>query len=277
MTIAVGLIAPAVIALAIFARRYWLGYQEKMHALHVRVLRSELLQALARGNQNFLIEHWSKRDRAAALDIAAQLLGLLKGRDRERLQEIVEDNRVLEKPLMRINRWSANKRIAAIRRLSAFGNQSVQGTLHSMMEHDPNPHVRLEAAIAISVAGTLPPVWKVFRSTVQDGQPLTPNHYSLLRSLVPTRYESIQAMAALQDNVHARILAIDAIGYAEDHNHDQAEKTLGELALHPSSEIAEAAQKSLDYLQARDRSVLSAKIRAHRAQHASGAKLAAGS
>lgn len=204
------------IGVGIVMRRWHVRGRARRDALHVRLLRSELMQAVARGEEGFLIEHWTGRDRKAALVVSAQILGFLKGPDRRRLEEIVERNGVLRKPLARLVRRRESRRIAAVRQLAAFGNRSVQATLHSLLQHDPSPRVRLEAAIAILVAGSLPSPWRVVRSVLVDGQAPTPNHRLLFRNLALERVEAVIAMATLQEQRLVRLLAVDALGYATD-------------------------------------------------------------
>lgn len=202
--------------LGMVARRWHLARRAARDALHVRLLRSELMQAVARGEEGFLIEHWTDRDRKAALAVASQILGFLKGPDRRRLEEVVERNGVLRKPLARIARARESRRIATLRQLAAFGNRSVQGTLHSLLQHDPSPRVRLEAAVAILVAGSLPSPWRVVRSVLPESRKATPNHRLLFHNLALERVEAVLAMATLQDRPTLRLLAIDALGHATD-------------------------------------------------------------
>ncbi len=234
-----------VLAAVIFLRRWYVQRNARLHELHVRLLRSELMQAVARGDQDFLIEHWSKHDRKAALDVASQILNFLKGPDRLRLEAIVEENRVLRHPLLQINRLGTARRIAMIRRLAAFGNQSVQGTLHTIMREDRSSKVRLEAAIAIAVAGQLPPPWRIIRSVWRSGEPITPNHYLLFRSLVPTRTDALMALALMHEDASIRLLAIDALGFGVT---AQVEKTLVEIAGESDPIISAAARKGLERL-----------------------------
>jgi hypothetical protein len=204
------------VGLLIVARRWHVAGQDRRDALHARLIRSELMQAVARGEEGFLIEHWAKRDRTAALVIAAQILGFIKGPDRRRLEEIVERNGVLRQPLARLARLRESHRVAAVRQLAAFGNASVQGSLHALLQYDPSPRVRLEAAIAILVAGTLPSPWRIVRSVLPEGQRPTPNHRLLFRDLALNRVEAVIAMATLQERQVVRLLAIDALGFATD-------------------------------------------------------------
>lgn len=213
---AIGIALLTFTGLLIVARRWHVVRQSRRDALHVRLIRSELMQAVARAEEGFLIEHWTGRDRKAALAIASQILGFIKGPDRQRLQEIVERNGVLQKPLAKLARMRESHRVAAVRQLAAFGNACVQGSLHALLQYDPSPRVRLEAAIAILVAGTLPSPWRVVRSVLPEGQQPTPNHRLLFRNLALDRVEAIIAMATLQERQIIRLLAIDALGYASD-------------------------------------------------------------
>lgn len=213
---ATGLALLTCTGLLIVARRWHVVRRTRRDALHVRLIRSELMQAVARGEEGFLIKHWTSRDRKAALAIASQILGFIKGPDRQHLQEIVERNGVLQKPLAGLARMRESHRIAAVRQLAAFGNASVQGSLHALLQYDPSPRVRLEAAIAILVAGTLPSPWRLVRSVLPEGQQPTPNHRLLFRNLALHRVEAVIAMATLQERRIIRLLAIDALGHASD-------------------------------------------------------------
>lgn len=222
----------------VFARRWLVRRAAARDQLYVRLIRSELMQAVGRGQHNFLIEHWTERDRRAAFTVAAQILGFLTGPDRARLEQIVEENLVLRWPLLRINRRTAPKRIAPIRQLAAFGNQTVQGTLHALMREDPSPLVRLEAAVAITVAGRLPAPLTVVRAVCPPGKRLTPNHQALFRAMAAERPEAMAAMATMHEDEAIRLLAIEAIGHVQN---DSAELVLGELIAGTDKRIAHAA------------------------------------
>ena len=235
---AIAMGALVALGFCVFARRWYVRQAAERTQLYNRVIRSELMQAVGRGQHNFLIEHWSERDRRAAFAIAAQILGFLTGPDRARLEQIVEENLVLRWPLLRINRRTASKRIAMIRQLAAFGNQTVQGTLHALMREDPSPRVRLEAAIAITVAGRLPAPAVVLRAVCPPGQALTPNHQALFRALAAERPEALAAMATMHEDEAIRLLVIEALGHVQN---DSAEVALGELIAGSEPAIASAA------------------------------------
>ena len=230
------------VGLLIVARRWHVVRRDRRDALHIRLIRSELMQAVARGEEAFLIEHWTARDRKAALVIASQILGFIKGPDRRRLEEIVERNGVLRRPLARLARLRESHRIAAVRQLAAFGNASVQSSLHALLQYDPSPRVRLEAAIAILVAGTLPSPWRIVRSVLPDGQRPTPNHRLLFRNLALDRVEAVIAMATLQERQVVRLLAVDALGYATD---PRAAAVLRSVEQDTDPTIASAARDAL--------------------------------
>lgn len=246
LAFAVGIGSLIVLGLLIIARRWYVERRAHSDALHVRLLRSELMQAVARGEDGFLIEHWTTRDRTAALTVASQILTFLKGPDRRRLEEIVERNGVLRRPLARIARLLESRRIATIRQLAAFGNQSVQATLHSLLKFDPSSRVRLEAAIAILVAGSLPSPWRVLRSVLTEGQAATPNHRLLFRTLALTRVEAVIAMATLQEDKLVRQLALDALGHALD---PRALQVLQTIADDDDDELNRTAQNALAGMQ----------------------------
>lgn len=229
----------------LYLRRLWIARESRRHALHVRLLRAELMQALARDETAFLIDHWTRRDRKAAFEVAAQLLGFIRGRDRERLEAIIEVNQILNGTLLRINRISKRRRIAAIRDLAAFGNRSVQGTLEQLMHDDPSPEVRLEAAIAITVAGELPAPWCVIRSVCETAQSLSPNHYYLFEQMMPEKTEAMLALATMQENRLIRLLAVHALGLAEP---GSAMPTLRMLITDSDPHVAAKAAETLDRL-----------------------------
>lgn len=230
---------------ALYLRRLWVAREKKRHALHVRLLRAELMQALARDETAFLIDHWTRRDRKAAFEVAAQLLGFIKGRDRDRLEAIVETNQILTRTLLRINRISKRRRIAAIRNLAAFGNRSVQGTLEHLMLYDPSNEVRLEAAIAITVAGDLPAPWSVIRSVCEGVQNPTPNHYRLFEQMMPDKTDAMLALATLQEDLMIRLLATHALGLAES---ERAMPTLRLLLADCDTDVSAKAAESHERL-----------------------------
>lgn len=230
----------------LYSRRVWLAREQQRHSVHVRLLRAELMQALARDENAFLIEHWTGRDRKAALEVAAQLLAFLKGRDREKLEAIVETNNVLTRTLLRINRISKSRRIAAIRSLAAFGNSSVQGTLEHLMVNDPSTEVRLEAAIAITVAGELPTPWHVIRSICSGVATPSPNHFRLFEAMMPEKCEAMIALATMQDDPAIRTLAAHALGYADS---ERPVSTLRSLVADEVEAVAKKAAASLERLE----------------------------
>lgn len=227
----------------LYLRRLWVVREQRRHALHVRLLRSELMQALARDETAFMIGHWTIRDRKAAFEVSAQLLGFIKGRDRQKLQAIIEANGILHRTLIPINRLSKRKRIAAVRALAAFGNQSVQGTLEHLMLNDPSNEVRLEAAIAITVAGKLPAPWGVIRSVCKNMQTPTPNHYRLFEQMMPETCDAMIALATLQEDPLIRLLATHALGFADP---KRALMTLKMLSADTDPHVALKAAGSLE-------------------------------
>jgi HEAT repeat protein len=229
----------------LYLRRKWVVREQQRHALHVRLLRAELMQALARDESAFLIDHWTRRDRKAAFEVAAQLLGFVKGRDRKSLEAIVETNGILNPILLRINRISKRRRIAAIRNLAAFGNRSVQGTLEHLMLNDVSNEVRLEAAIAITVAGELPAPWCVIRSVCEGVSHPSPNHFRLFEQMMPEKCEAMLALATLQDDRTIRLLALHALGLSEP---ERAVPTLLLLTKDEDAEVAAKAAETLDKL-----------------------------
>ena len=264
----IGLGILVLIAVTLGLRRWWVRRATRQHDLHVRLLRAELMQAVARGEHNFLIEHWTKRDRAAALEVASQILSFLRGPDRQRLEAIVEENQVLRKPLLRINRLSRPKRIAMIRTIAPFGNQSVQGTLHAILRYDRSTAVRLEAALAISVAGTLPTPWRVIRAVWKAGRHLTPNHYSLFRTMADPKLEAMIAIATLQEELIPRLLAIDALAHAGPNNVERAANALKPLIRDEDPQVREATSVALELLSTERRSIRRVPKRAREAQEA---------
>lgn len=224
-------------------RRLWVARETQRHSVHVRLLRAELMQALARDESAFVIDHWSRRDRKAALEVASQLLGIIKGRDRQKLEAIVESNHILNKALLRINRISKRRRIAEIRVLAVFGNRSVQGTLEHLMLNDPSNDVRLEAAIAITVAGQLPGPWNVIRAVCDGITTPCPNHYRLFEAMMPEKCDAMLALATFQEDRVIRLLAIHALGFADT---DQATLTLRSMLDDGDAHIVIKARESLD-------------------------------
>lgn len=229
----------------LYLRRLWVGRENRRHALHVRLLRAELMQALARDETAFLIHHWTNRDRKAAFEVAAQLLAFIKGQDRDKLEAIIETNHVLNRTLVRINRVDQKRRIAAIRNLAAFGNRSVQGTLERLMLDDPSTEVRLEAAIAITVAGNLPAPWSVIRAVCEGIKIPSPNHYRLFEQMMPETCDAMLAIVTMHDDRVIRILAIHALGFADP---EKAIPTLRSLIQDTDREVAAKAAASLERL-----------------------------
>ncbi|HMS20070.1 hypothetical protein [uncultured Sphingorhabdus sp.] len=245
LILAIVLLGLSVSAGALYLRRKLVAWQAKRHALHVRLLRSELMQALARDETSFLIDHWSSHDRRAAFDVASQLLSLVRGNDREKLQAIAEANNVFKNELLKINRVSAKRRVSLIRQLAAFGNRSVQGTLQQLMLHDPSREVRLEAAIALAVSGELPAPWGIIRSVFADVSQPSPNHFLLFRQMMPEKTEAMIAMATMQEDGLIRRMAIFALGFGD---RAVVAPILKALMLDSDNTVAEAAATALQQL-----------------------------
>ena len=194
-------------------RRWWVTKSEAGRALNMRVIRSELLQAVARGDDNFIIEHWSSADRQAAMAVASQLVCLIKGRDRERLLDILDANQVLRKPLAKLNRFGTQRRLAAVKSLAPFGSKAVLGTFKNLMLDDPSIMIRVEAALTLAKFDALATPWQTFLATNPSGSRLAPGHFELFRAMMPRHSEAFLAMALHQDVLNARLLAIDALGF----------------------------------------------------------------
>ena len=228
-------------------RRWWVTKIDARRVLNMRVIRSELLQAVARGDENFIIEHWSPSDRRAAMDVASQLVCLIKGRDRERLLEILDANQVLKTPLARLNRFGVMRRLAAVKSLAPFGTKSVLGTFKQLILDDPAITIRVEAALALAKFNALGTPWQTYLTTCPASSRLTPGHFELFRAMMPSHSEAFVAMALYQDDLNARLLAIDALGFGGS---VRDIKKLGELMSDddPAIRIAiiEAAQMRAD-------------------------------
>lgn len=200
----------------LITRRWIIAFGEKRGALHTRLLRSELLQALARGTVMTGLDHWNTRDRKAAFMVSSQLLCLIRGRDKERLLDIIEANNLLHKRLTRINRFGKSRRIATIRELAPFDCISVRGTLNGVMQDDPDAEVRVEAALVLAKMGSLPSPWQILKSIYTQCGTILPAHRQLFRALMPAHAEGLLAMALYQENRIARLLAIDGLGQSTD-------------------------------------------------------------
>ncbi|WP_165362139.1 hypothetical protein [Qipengyuania thermophila] len=226
-------------ALIIVTRRWFVAQRAARDRLRQRILRAELIQAVIRDNDGFVCRSWSARDRRAAFAVAAQLLALLPDRERGRLERIVEGHGVLAEAMRQLRHRSPHRRIAAARRLAPFGTPAVQDALHGSLRRDPSVRVRLEAAIAISVRGTLPPLWRLVRDVLPEGQPLTPNHRLLFRSLAPRCPDALVALATCQDEARLRVLAVDGLLHGAPSRLDHVADLLGD---DPDPEVARLAR-----------------------------------
>ncbi|MBU6207289.1 MAG: HEAT repeat domain-containing protein, partial [Alphaproteobacteria bacterium] len=198
-------------------RRTWVARSKRAHDIHLRLIRAELMQVIARGDESFIIAHWTKQDRKAAFEVSAQILCLLRGRERERLLDIIDANHILREPLGRINRKAKLRRIAIIRRLVPYDTKTVVGILDRLMVDDPEIEVRFEAALALAKNNRLDTPWRVIEAICPEGTPLAPAHRQLFRSMMPQHSEGFMTLALYQDRFSARVLAIDALGSSHDY------------------------------------------------------------
>ena len=198
-------------------RRAWVARKSRTHELHCRLIRAELMQMVARGDDRFVIAHWTPADRKAAFEVSAQLLCLIRGNERDRLLGIIDANEILAEPLGRINRKAKQRRIATIRSLVPYDTPTVVGILDRLMVDDPESDVRFEAALALAKNDRLTAPWRVIEAVCPDGTALSPAHRQLLRSMMPKHREGFLAIAFYQDRWLARILAIDALGHGHDY------------------------------------------------------------
>lgn len=192
------------------------GAHEKRAALetrHAAAFRKAVLPLIGRRDIDpvAVLEPW--RGDPAALGVAAHLLQLLRGAERESLLHLVQELDLLDLggELLRLGSSSRARRIATVRKLGSFPEPRIENALKGRLRFDPDPEVRLEIGLALVLLGTLPPVAEAI-AALDDGACRSPAHRIIFRALAAHRPAEMAAAWGEYSGSTARFAIIDALG-----------------------------------------------------------------
>lgn len=179
----------------------------------MRALTREIMASLPTGETGGIFAQATDSERLTAI---AHLGQLVRGDDRVRLTEFVEDNHLLDRSFADARRGSDARRVDAMRQLGTIGGPRAIDTLVTILNEDPHPSVRLEAAAMLAPLGALPPPRRLIGALNLDHNLVTRLHRALFRSLAPAHSAELLALLADDQPPMLRALIIDALGWTED-------------------------------------------------------------
>ena len=174
--------------------------------------RAAVLPLIARADDDAIAALAAWRGDPVALDVASQLIQLLRGGERDNLLRMVERLGLLDLELGRIASARPARSIAAIRRLGSFPTEAVKTALTDRFRrYDPEPAVRFEAGLALVRLGTLPSVAQAIVA-LDDGAFQAPAHRIIFRALAAQRPSEMIAAWQSCGTGAARFAITDALG-----------------------------------------------------------------
>ncbi|HEU0043712.1 HEAT repeat domain-containing protein [Sphingomonas sp.] len=192
------------------------GFQERRVGRMVRragEFRKAVLPLMARRDRDAAAALAAWRGDPVALEVAGQLLQLLRGAERERLLDFVRELDLLdlERELIRLRARNIARRTATVRKLGGFPLSEVIEALAQCFRTDPAFGVRLEAGLALVRLGALPSVDEALAALDDDGF-RSPAHRIIFRALAGDRPAEVVAAWDRHATGAPRFALADALG-----------------------------------------------------------------
>ncbi|MCW6533709.1 HEAT repeat domain-containing protein [Sphingomonas lycopersici] len=179
----------------------------------MRALTREIMASLPGGETGEIFAHASDSDRLAAI---AHLGQLVRGEDRARLTEFVEENHLLDRIAADARQGSDARRVDAMRQLGVIGGPRAVETLLAILNEDPHLSVRLEAAAMLAPLGALPSPRRLIAALGLEHNLVTRLHRAFFRALAPVHAAELLSLLREDRPPLLRALIVDALGWTED-------------------------------------------------------------
>ena len=188
------------------------------------------------------LEPFQHRSRLLA-ETLLEVLGLVRGAERERLIESLFAAGVDERLRSRLMRGSRTGRLAAVEALSVFPSAETRAALESLHKTSYDAGIRIATVRALIDIGAPPRARDLIADLEghSDGDSLL--YAPVLRQLaIGAPAEALSALAILELNIATRAVVIDAVGASGDY---RALPTLSRLATAPETVLRMAAMRAL--------------------------------
>lgn len=188
-----------------------------------RAVEQEQLRELTREIMGTLAEPASPRpaferaDQSTRLAAIGHLGQLVRGEDRERLTQLVEEQNLLGRAIRETSHGSRRKRVEAIRLLGSIGGRRALDALRAAVNDDQDDDVRLEAATMLARLDGLPSSEVLIDRLRLTATAITPLHRALFRMLAARRPAELFSLVGANLPSPVRALLIDALGWTEDY------------------------------------------------------------
>lgn len=138
---------------------------------------------------------WAARPQPLLIGLSVELIGLVRGEDRELLVAAASRHGVAEGLRSRLGSRSARTRISAAEALTWFTDAFTTDALERALE-DPHSHVRLTAAMALTESGRAPPLRFLIGHLGLGTRENSMLIAGLLKSIAADRPDEVKALIA---------------------------------------------------------------------------------
>ncbi|MEO4002020.1 HEAT repeat domain-containing protein [Mesorhizobium sp. CAU 1732] len=217
---------------------------ERRHARD-EILRRKLMTSLIRfsedGERDALMAVLGEIPAAIVADSGFEFLSLLRGDERQRIEDVFGETRLPEFARRRLRKGNEAERIHSAEILTAFpGTASVEALLEAL--DDRSREVRIAASISLNALGALPALQTVLERIGPRGL-RSRRLIDLFESLPADRSGELLANALMEDgSPFVRAAAIEALSLTEDYRFLREVEV---LARDRSPEVAAAALRAL--------------------------------
>jgi HEAT repeat protein len=147
-----------------------------------------------------------------ALSVAARMIEMLRGSDRDRLISLIEVEGVLQPAFAMLASRRPEHRIEGIRAIESFDAPSVRAQLVQVLANDSNLNVRLSAGLALARLRALPGVLDTISLLRLQSRMVTPSDAAMLRMLAETDGEALVHAVDAVEGEALRAALIEASG-----------------------------------------------------------------
>lgn len=146
---------------------------------------------LAEGLPDTVLHTQARRHPDLVTDLVVDLIHIVRGGAKSEFMEKAKELGVVQRLHRRLTGGSPRTRLAAAEALGNFDTDQAREWLHDALA-DPNPDVRLTAAIALALSGAAPPVRELIERLDIGGIEQSRQLVSLFRALADTRPREVR-------------------------------------------------------------------------------------
>lgn len=237
--------ASTVIMLVLVLRRYMLNRLQARRQVKRKMLIREVVAYLETGDEAGIKRAVGRANASLLLaEVAAELFRLVRGNDADRLVSLLETSGSIDCLVSLCRHRQADKRLSAVETLTFLPGQVALGTLDERLG-DPEPDIRLAAAIGLAQRGSVASVGALIDRLLIGEDEASPLFLTLFRALSPRYNAELIALLDADIAEPVRVLILDALGLSGDYGVLPA---LIGAAGHPGFEVRAAAMRGLSRL-----------------------------